>query len=240
MAICSIDGTPRWHPIWYGNPILATPAHIAAGHVVQKLINAPGARPYIIYPFTEQTGWTFNKAFRASENVAKIYLTEEEANVGLRIRERLGPYVLIEPYTKHINLEWPLSYWAELVGSRPDLTFVQHTHQHSELIPGAYLMPATFREACGLVAASELYVRSESGMIHAAAALGAKTVAIWGGCMDWDVLGNYPGEHGIVDHGSESPCGRWFRCEHCREVMGLILPEIVSSAIDTQLRARAA
>lgn len=233
VAICDLHDRPRWHPIWEGNPVIARPDVVAAGEDVQRLVSGPNARPYIVYPFTEYTGWTFNTAFRARENIAKIYLTMEEIQVGLSAVERYGSYVLIEPWSKHPNLTWPFEYWTELVAGRSDLTFIQHVHKDSKPVPGvAATIPATFRQACALVATAEVYVRGESGMLHAAAALNCPSVAIWGGCMDWEVLGGYPLERGV---GVTPPaCGKWFACEHCTALMRAITPEMVSVAIDQQ------
>lgn len=233
VAICDKDDNVRWHPIWQGNPVIARPESVAAGEEVQRLVNGPNARPYIVYPFTEYTGWTFNTAFRARENIAKIYLTMEELLVGLDAVQRYGPYVLIEPWSKHPNLTWPMAHWEVLVAERPDLTFIQHVHDSSKMVRGVKAtIPATFRRACGLVAACEVYVRGESGMLHAAAALQTPSVAIWGGCMDWEVLGGYPLERGV---GVTPPaCGKWFPCEHCSALMSAITPEMVSVAIDQQ------
>lgn len=234
VAICDRDNNPRWHPIWEGNPVIAKPADVAAGEEVQRLVNGPEARPYIVYPFTEYTGWTFNQAFRARENIAKIYLTMEELYVGLNAIETYGQYVLIEPWSKHPNLTWPMSHWTELVAERSDLTFIQHVHGNSKICPGVKAtVQATFRQACGLLATAEVYVRGESGMLHAAAALNTPSVAIWGGCMDWDVLGNYPLEYGL---GIQPPyCGKWFPCDHCTKLMSGITVEMVSDAIDRQM-----
>lgn len=234
VAICKCDGTPYWDPIWDGNPILARPNDVANGESVQILKNGPGCRPYIVYPFTEETGWTFNKNFRAKENIARIYLTAAEVARGTSALDKYGPYVLMEPFSKHINLRWPIERWTELVASRRDLTWVQHVHNDSTRITGAHYEEATFREACGLVLASSVYIRSESGMLHAAAALGCRTIAVWGGCMDYDVLGGYPKQYGVVDHGPDSPCGRWLVCDHCRRVMAGITVHRVLRALEAQ------
>ena len=234
VAICDLHNRPRWHPIWEGNRVIASPADVQVGEDVQRLVSGPNARPYIVYPFTDQTGWTFNTAFRARDHIARIYLTMDEIRVGLNAIEQYGQYVLIEPWSKHPNLRWPLEKWAALVEKRSELTFIQHVHKDSPIVPGvAAAIPATFRQACGLVAASEVYVRGESGMLHAAAALNIPTVAIWGGCMDWHVLGNYPLELGV---GVTPPfCGKWFPCDHCAAIMNGISVEDVSHAITTQM-----
>ncbi len=239
--ICGCDGTPRWHDIWDGNPVIVKPnEHITEGSVT-SLRSGPGCRPYIIYPFNEDTGWTFNREFLCRNYPAKIYLTPGERKRGEVARELYGPYVLIEPYTKHVNFRWPIGRWMDLVDAMPDLTFVQHAHKQSPTMQGRVRVePATFREACALAAHAELYVRSESGLCHAAAAFGAKQVTLFGGCMDPDVMGGYPGQTVIADHGPKSPCGSWHPCEHCREAMERITVDQVAAAIRAQLAMKAA
>ena len=236
IAIVGADGKPRWHPMWDGNPILATPHEVAAGERVRTIVNGPEARPYITYPFTKQSGWTFDKSFRCRDHIAKIYLTEQEWPASLE----LPPYVLIEPYTKHENFRWPLARWTELVARCPDLKFVQHTHTDSRPVPGCHTIPAAFRQACALVAHAEVYVRSESGLCHAAAAFGTRQVTLFGGCMDAEVMGYYPRQTVIADHGPGSPCGRWLKCDHCASCMDRITVDQVEGALRAQLLARAA
>lgn len=239
IAICDVAGQPRWHRMWDGNPILAGPQDVERGEDVQRLISAPHARPYIQYPFDSAHGWTFNTSFKCREHIAKIYLTAAEVKVGTDTRATVGPYVLIEPYTKHPNLQWPMDHWQDLVDSRPDLTFVQHVHKDSVALEGVTHISATFREACGLIAAARLYVRSESGLVHACAALGRSQVTIWGGCMDYDVMGGYPGQIGILNYTTGSPCGQWEPCHHCRDAMIGISVEMVDHGIGHGLLKRA-
>jgi len=227
----------RWHPIWEGNPIIVRPTE-PSGTISRALISAPYARPYLIdQPMTPDGGWKFNKDFRARDHLAKIYLTEGEWQLGVRAAAEFGPFILIEPYSKHPNLRWPLKHWEALVQSREDLTFIQHVHQHSKdyLIPGAVLIEtSTFRDACGLLASADCYIRGESGMLHAAAALGVPSVAIWGGCMDWDVLGGYPLQVGVGIH--QPACGRYYPCPHCAAIMENITPDAVSESIALAVR----
>jgi ADP-heptose:LPS heptosyltransferase len=200
---------------------------------LHRITNGPHCRPYIVYPFTAESGWTFNTSFHARDHVATIYLTPFERDGGRLLRERLGPFVLIEPWSKHANLRWPLDAWHVLVAARPDLTFVQHLHAGSGdcIVRGAeYIYTTTFRDACGVLAAASLYVRGESGMCHAAAALGIPQVTIWGGCMDWDVLGRYPKQIGVGV--TEPCCGQWLPCTHCATIMARIAVRTVSDAID--------
>ena len=226
---------PRRHPIWDGNPaVIQADAIFGQGPKTPHMItNAPGARPYIVYPFTEDTGWTFNRSFRAADHIAKIYLTDEELNFGRYIPK---PFVLIEPFSKHSNLRWPFDHWCQLVRDNPDIRFIQHTHRDTGAlhVPGAMYTPhLTFRQACGVLANAAVYVRGESGMCHAAAALGVPTVTIWGGCMDWEVLGGYPRQVGVGI--SKPPCGRYMPCAHCRDTMAAITPEMVGTALQRAL-----
>lgn len=240
VAIFGQDRRPRWHPIWDGNPILATPSDVARGEPVRTVINGPNCRPYIVPPFTKETGWTFDTAFRCRDHVAKIYLTPHELQIGQRIRDEYGPYVLIEPHTKHDNFRWSMEQWAALVTACPGTTFVQHMHHDSpSLVPGAIDVWANFREACGLVASSLCYVRAESGMCHAAAALGIRQVTIFGGCMDPEVMGYYPQQTVIADRGEGSPCGRWLPCDHCQRIMAALSVETIAAAIRHRLATTA-
>lgn len=222
-------GNPRWHPIWDGNPAVLAPTTPPplAYHTIR---NGPHCRPYI-ESLSEDTGWTFNKRFHAREHIARIYLTPAERAGGQQIYDRFGPFILVEPYSKHSNLRWPLDHWNELVSRNRHLTFIQHTHQHTGLFKVDdvhYVHTESFRDACGLLAAASLYIRGESGMCHAAAALDVPQITIWGACMDWDVLGGYPRQYGV---GIGDPCGSYRHCYHCERTMAGISAERVSVAL---------
>lgn len=240
VSIEDCAGGRRWHPIWDGNPILIRPDEDVSHETIYQLPSGPGCRPYIIYPFNEMIGWRFNQQFRCRDHIAKLYLTSQEYDRGKAALDAHGCYVLIEPFTKHQNFRWPVERWNDLVAACPDLTFVQHTHRDSPVIYGARQESATFREACGLAAACEVYVRSESGMCHAAAALGVTQVTLFGGCMDPEVMGYYPKQTVIADTGDGSPCGRWLPCMHCHQAMQQITVEQVVAAIRQQLALRRA
>ena len=224
----------RKHPIWDGNPVIVQADHVTSAHHI--LVSAPNARPYIIYPFTAESGWTFNKDFQASMHVARIYLTDAEKELGIVMR-RDGPFVLIEPWSKHANLRWPREHWQKLVCCLVDQGYrvVQHTHSATDYVPdGVHQMhTANFREACGVLNSASLYIRGESGMCHAAAALGIPQVTIWGACMDWTVLGGYARQYLV---GTQLPiCGRYLPCDHCALVMAGISPAQVLVAAQWQI-----
>jgi hypothetical protein len=240
VVIVGLDGKPRWHEIWAGNPAIVDPRGVRMPEDALVLKSGPNCRPYIVYPFSADSGWTFNADFACRDYVARIYLTPAEQAIGERARKEFGPYVLIEPYSKHENFRWPHERWEALVAACQDLTFVQHTHKDSVLVKGAHQVPATFREACSLVAHADVYVRSESGMCHAAAAFGTRQVTLFGGCMDASVMGGYPNQTCLVDDGPGSPCGRYLRCDHCRTAMARITVAEVKKALRAHLRGRKA
>jgi ribosomal protein S18 acetylase RimI-like enzyme len=233
-VIVDVHGRPRRHPIWDGNPCITQPqTRIPPGE--HTIVNGPHCRPYIVYPFTAESGWTFNRDFHARDHVARIYLTADEKALGHDLHKRVGDYVLIEPWSKHPNLRWPRAYWQALVESRPDITFVQHIHAGTDFyLDGVQLVTTpTFRAACGALEYARAYIRGESGMLHAAAALGIPAVAIWGACMDWDVLGGYSTHVGVGV--SLAPCGSYLPCLHCARAMDDIQPRNVSAALDHAL-----
>jgi hypothetical protein len=236
ISIVGLDGKPRWHPIWDGNPIIAPPDAVLAGETVRPIVNGPNCRPYIVYPFTKETGWTFDRSFRCRDHIATIALTTEERARGTKAKKKYGAYVVIEPYTKHGNFQWPMDRWAELVAACPDITFVQHVHPDSVKVPGARYEPGSFREVCGLLTEADCYVRSESGLCHAAAALGCPTVTLFGGCMDAEVMGGYPLQTVLVDDGPKTPCGSWLPCAHCADAMLKITVDDVALALLDRLK----
>ncbi len=240
VVIVGIDGKPRWHEVWAGNPAIVDPRAVRFPDDAIPLRNGPNCRPYIVYPFSAESGWTFDQTFKCHDHVARVYLTDAERAVGERALAAHGAYVLIEPYSKHDNFRWPHERWESLVSSCPDLTFVQHTHKDSVPVKGAHLIPATFREACALASFAEVYVRSESGMCHAAATFGTRQVTLFGGCMDAGVMGGYLHQTCIVDDGPGSPCGRYQPCDHCRAAMGRITVADVKKAMRAHLKARKA
>lgn len=229
-VIVDLDGHRRWHPIWDGNPVIVRPGETATDYYT--IMNAAHCRPYIHYPFTAEGGWQFNTAFHCRDHIAKIYLTPDEIALGVDLQSHLGPYVLIEPWSKHANLTWPFDHWQALITALPHVRFVQHLHSNSRLLSGTHGVLATFREACGLIQSSLLYVRGESGLCHAAAALGRPQLTIWGACMDPDVMAYYPQQLVVENFNGQPPCGSWKPCDHCAAAMRGIAVERVAQWID--------
>jgi ADP-heptose:LPS heptosyltransferase len=220
----------RWHKLWEGNPAILRPEDLAAGYApFEQIRNGEGCRPYIRYPFTAQRGMKFTD-WRARDHVGTLYLTEDELAPGLRLREAIGPYLILEPDVKPAstpNKSWGLEKFADVVKALPDLTFLRTHGQECPPFPSVRnIQTRCFRDACGYLAASEGYVGTEGGYHHAAAALGKPAVVIFGGFISPKTTG-YDGHVNLCDKGNESPCGRWQPCSHCRSAMDRITVEHV-------------
>ncbi len=236
VAICDAAGAVRWHPLWDGNPILAPPADVPHERV-QRIRNASGCRPYIKYPFSRDSGWTF-RDWRATDHRGRLYLSPAETIAGAALRDRLGAYVLLEPSPKPLqpNRQWPFAQYQQVVEACPDLHFVQPIHDATRAqLPGVeYVASGSFRETCGLLASACAYLGPESGLTHAAAALGIPAVAIFGGCIAVSVMG-YDDHVNLVDDDPDTPCGNWRPCPHCVSAMARIPVDQVVSALRAQL-----
>jgi glycosyl transferase family 9 (putative heptosyltransferase) len=233
VAICDTANRPRWHELWEGNPVIATPDEVYRGENVQRIQNANGCRPYVQYPFTVQGGARFT-SWRARDHPGRIYLTEAEQQTGQAFRRRIGRFVVIEPALKasaNPNKQWPVERYAAVVRARSDVTFVQLIHAGSTSLEGVLPLPTpSFRAACAYLAVADAYLGPEGGLHHAAAALGVRAVVIFGGYISPRTTG-YVQHHNLADDGPGSPCGRWLPCGHCRQSMERITVEHVLAGL---------
>ena len=90
----------------------------------------------------------------------------------------------------------------------------------------------TFREALQVLSKAKLFVGTDGGLHHAAAALGIPSVVIWTGFTSPRHLG-YDTHRNIHD-GSE-PCGTYDSvCQHCLLKSKAITVEQVLDAVNTE------
>ena len=233
VAILDLAGHPRWSEVWDGNPAIARPSYVSKGHPVQTISNGIGCRPYIRYPFTSRRGMRFTQ-WRARDHVGRLYLTDDELEAGKRIRDEVGPFLLVEPDVKPQstpNKKWGLERFAAVVRMLPELTFIRAHGDDCQPFSGVRnVNTRTFRDACGILAAADGYVGTEGGFHHAAAALDKPAVVIFGGFISPRSTG-YEGHLNIADKGPGSPCGRWEHCGHCSQAMERITVERVVEAV---------
>lgn len=175
----------------------------------------------------------FNDDFKAIPG--DLFLTAEDMAIGERLPQ---PYIVIEPNIKKSvsadNKDWGWSKWEKLVDSLEGIAIVQASADGKPRLSKNHpqvknARTASFREACGVLACAELFVGTDGGLHHAAAALGIKAVVIWGGYSSPKHLGY--DEH-INLHDGSAPCGSRRDCEHCRQKMSEISVEDVKNAIN--------
>ena len=214
-------GAIRWQPIWLNNPAIRQPRS-APPPMVRTLRTGHGYLPYLNYPYSGETGWTFSPTWKASDHRGKIYLTPEEIVLGVTVSDSFGPYILLEPSgmdRKNRNRCWPSDHWWQLsavLRSLAPLNVVQLDHPAVDALPNVpRIAHDGFRQACGVLASATLFVGPEGGLAHAAAALGIPSVILWGGCISCDVLG-YPEHVNLVFDHPQTPCGSPKPCDHCQ------------------------
>lgn len=222
VAILDRYGQARVHEIWQGLDFIS-PVRRAD---VTTIVNGPGCRPYIRYPFTERghdyTGW------RARDH--RPVLSPQVAQ-----RTAAEDWVLIEPTIKALanrNKFWP--HWQAVVDALPAARFVQcrPPGEAGPALRGVLVVETpTFQDALRQLARARMFVGHEGGMHHAAAALGVPAVVVFGGSPSIEATG-YP-DH--INFGVPDPCGRWEPCGHCAAAMQAITPASIAQAIEELL-----
>ena len=226
VAVLDRHGTPRRHPLWAGNPRIATPEAVARGLDVQTIVNGPGCRPYIDYGRTTATCWAYTD-WRAAPG--ELYDIE---------RRKPQDYVIVEPHIKakaSPNKDWGWERWQALVG-RLDLDWVQLGPPSTRLLDGVrHIETATFLAACRALTGARAAVLPEGGPHHAAAALGVSGVVIFG-AMTSPANTGYDLHVNLYEPADgASPCGMRVPCEHCARAMARIEPETVASHLEQLL-----
>lgn len=221
-------GRIRWHEIWRNNPRIVSPAD--RPHRPQMLINGPGVRPYIAAKTPERWTW---KDWACP--VGEIHFSAGE----LAFAAQHSPGVVIEPVLKakaSPNKDWGRANWTALAallraaGMEP----CQIGPPGTQLLPGVRLIEAPgFREACAVLARARAAVLPEGGLHHAAAALGVKTVVIFGGYISPRQTG-YDSQVNLFTGGTA--CGMRTPCRHCAQAMAAIAPDQVQERVAALLR----
>lgn len=202
--------------VFKNNPRMANP-----GEDCVWVANYGGCRPYIRGSIDRH--FIFNDDFHATPG--ELYLSEEELEF-----KYPEPYIVIEPEVKNkfshgVNKSWPREYW-EIV-SKENLPFLQLGLTETPIFP--HLKTDTFRHALSILSKAKLFVGTDGGLHHAAAALGIPAVVIWTGFSSPKHLG-YEFHTNIHDGGE--PCGNYSGvCNHCLEISKSIKPERVIKEI---------
>lgn len=236
-------GAPE-HEVFRHNPCVATAAELAQGEPVTWAENYSGHRPYVdrarmerefakAFPGRQFTmkerslPWRFTGWSAKTNGPGQMFLTDEER---ARARQRAGGkrFAVVEAGVKQgasPNKAWPL--W-EVVTRKMRMSFVQFNCAR----PFADAWPVrttTFREACALLEHATIYIGTEGGLHHAAAAMGVPAVVYYGGYISPNTTG-YLGQYALY-RSNGSPCGQRVPCQHCRDIAADITVDEALSAI---------
>lgn len=249
VAVRGRDGRQRWHPVWAGNPRMATPEQVGAGRDVQWIDNGPGCRPYIDHARMRRD---FEFAYPGQPYAPKrLDVALPWRFTGWRAtpgelpavkRPKHGAYIVVEPNTKASaspNKDWDWQRWQALVLSArwTDAPWVQVGPPGTRVLDGVVHMPtAAFMDACQVLAGARAAVLPDGGLHHAAAALGIPAVVIFGGFTSPANLG-YDAHVNLFAGGD--PCGMRVRCAHCERAMASIRPEAVARNLEGILNGTA-
>ena len=224
VLILRPDGMPVKSDLFNGVPYLARDKFDAVR--CSRMINGPGARPYIASKTDQKWTW---RAY-TPEPAELVFTAAEKA-----FAEPYRGMVMLEPNVKaigHRNKDWGPINWQQLdsalhaLGGAAKIPTVQCAPQGSKFLLHVKRVPtSTFREACAVLSVCRAFVGSEGGLHHAAAAVGVPAVVIFGGFISPAVTGY--STHRNLFTGSGLGCGIRSDCPHCRASMLKTTPALV-------------
>ena len=135
------------------------------------------------------------------------------------------------------NKEWFPERFQEVVDQlRGEVSFVQLGSESDPPIKGALDLrgKTSFRESAAILAASRVFIGIEGFPMHLARAVDCRSVIIYGGREDPQILG-YSCNENLVGAMSCAPCWQRNRCDYDRECMRMIEPDQVVAAVLRQL-----
>ena len=211
-------GKRLWNEVFDHNPRIAH----GSDRDVQVYYPRPnGLRPYATSKSPVRWGWRSYKP-----PVGELFFQPDE----IAFAEKYSPIVVIEPNLKSRaspNKDWGVERWSRLVAlmKADGIQPVQLGPPGTHVIPGVDLIETrSFRWACAVLARAKAAVLSEGGLHHAAAAVGVRSVVIYGGFISPDQTG-YDLHVNLFTGGV--PCGWRTPCSHCVESMAKIPPGFV-------------
>jgi hypothetical protein len=189
--------------------------------------NYPGCRPYL--KGQSDGRMIFNDDYKPI--AGEIWLSKAEKLYADTTAPK-EPFILIEPNVKRtyihtVNKAW--HYWEDLV--KHDYPWLQIGDKTINPIT-RNITTKDFRQALAILSKASLFVGTDGGLHHAAAALGIPSVVIWTGFTSPKHLG-YDEHLNIYDGGE--PCGYYAGvCPHCSERSRAITVQRVLDAINTK------
>lgn len=225
VRIVDRNGNARRSELWDGNPAISQ-------NCDDVIVNGPGCRPYIEYPFFIESGQKFSK-WKAANNRGKFYPTQSERALASSII-RGGPFAIVEPnISEKAN---PNKHWhgyQAVVESSNWIRWIQLGPAGTKRLYGvSHIVTPSFRDAIAILGAARLYVGPEGGLHHAAAIMKTPAIVLFGG-YPTDTTG-YPEHVNMTGPNPHDGWVPWEPCEHCREQMQSITVNMVIDEIRKQ------
>jgi ADP-heptose:LPS heptosyltransferase len=213
--------------IFQNNPNVCFPGNEGK----QKVEWVPFYKGNRLYNKSGGTHWVWNPDWKSVPG--EIYLTHGEKVAG----DRAGKdFILIEPNvvrwkSSAANKDWGHhNYQAvanKIVKAGKDVAQFVHGESGPLLYGVRTIKTRNFRDATAVLRNARLYLGSEGGLHHAAAAFDVPGVVLFGGFIPPSVTG-YDVHTNLT--GSDRFCGSFKPCKHCREAMDSISADRVFDA----------
>ena len=215
-----------WNEVFEHNPYILQKYDIKNCEEIIWVKNYEGNRPYRNYNKNlpkNKYNWKKYKPLKGEFYFSK---KENEFADGIisKIRKKIGQrkLIFIEPHVKrrlgYENRDWGFDNWQKVVlDLNNNYSFLQITYGERKPINGCInINDLNFRYSCAILSKCDLFIGSEGGMAHAAAATNVKAVIIWGGHISPDITG-YSFHNNLYNEHPLSPCGNKSYCSHCQE-----------------------
>lgn len=218
----------RWYDVWDRNPRIATREE--SGDFQVFLPRHQYLRPYCAEKSAGKWKW---KPWQPPRG--EFYFADAETNFG----RRHGGGIVIQPAIKSgapPGKQWGKDRWHKLVR-----LLLKMGHRVTVIgasiddhIPGVReIQTRSIRMAATMMQNAAVSIIQEGALHHAAAAVGAKAVVIYGGYISPLCVG-YP-EQTSLFVGTDLGCGVRLRCRHCEAAMSKISPEEVAAQAERMI-----
>jgi len=136
----------------------------------------------------------------------ELFLQPEEVNNADRLLETLSrPIVAIHASSTILYKEWYPDRWTQVIGRSRSCTFIQLGRSSEDSISGAVdLRGTTLRDTFALLNSCDAFVGVDSGLAHAATAVGTPSVVLFG-ASNPVVFGHHENIN-LYEHVECSPC----------------------------------
>lgn len=149
-----------------------------------------------------------------------LNLTDKEKEFAEKFHKSINnkKFITIEPFSKDNytpNRAYPFEKWQSIVNNLSNSITVVQVGNSDRVLDNVIDMTGktSFREALSLIQKSELFVASESGLVHGATAVETKSVVVITGYQDSRMV-SYP-QNINIDISTHGPCGLKISCEKC-------------------------